>query len=75
MTATIPNRLSPDRKTYSIEEVARLLGINRSTSYELARAASYRCQSFAWAGGWSWAKRHWIACSRARRHHDSPQTR
>lgn len=38
MTATIPNRLSPDRKTYSIEEVGRLLGVNRCTAYELARS-------------------------------------
>lgn len=35
---TVPNRLSPDRQTYSIEEVACLLGINRCTAYELARA-------------------------------------
>lgn len=32
-----PNRLHPDRQTYSIEETARLLGVNRSTAYELAR--------------------------------------
>jgi len=32
-----PATAKPERQTYTIEEVARLLGINRSTCYELAR--------------------------------------
>jgi len=32
-----PATAKPARQTYSIEETAALLGINRSTAYELAR--------------------------------------
>ena len=34
---TEQERLALDRKTYSIEEAAQLLGIGRSLAYELAR--------------------------------------